>query len=301
MLSKLDIDKELGKEINIYPFNEENIKENSINLSSSQYAWAMKNTECYYNKKDGNLDCHKLNENYEKIEIIKGKSVIRKILGEDYIILAPLSTTLIETKEVIGIGKNIGGTVHSKVGIVSLGIGHNGTMFGPNFCGHSLIAVHNVSDYPLKIKVGETIVSIVFHYLKTGIDKPNATDNGHLDKMAALGIKLSVHETLQLNKDWKRDIDKIREKMCSSKDFKEYKKQLKRSEVKRWLDYINIVNIIIIFIAIGIFYAMQKYCNYLDLNENTNIYTERFWSVGCSGFVVFIIQIILGMIKKSNN
>ena len=41
MFSKYDIEKELGKGISIVPFKKENIKENSINLSASQYAWTM--------------------------------------------------------------------------------------------------------------------------------------------------------------------------------------------------------------------------------------------------------------------
>lgn len=45
MLSILDIQKELGKGINIYPFNGENIKENSIKLSASCHTWSMSDGE----------------------------------------------------------------------------------------------------------------------------------------------------------------------------------------------------------------------------------------------------------------
>ena len=41
MFSRFDIEKEIGKGINIYPFHEQNIKENSINLTLSHNAWAM--------------------------------------------------------------------------------------------------------------------------------------------------------------------------------------------------------------------------------------------------------------------
>ena len=41
MLSRRDIEKELGKGINIIPVIRDNFKENSINLTASQNAWTM--------------------------------------------------------------------------------------------------------------------------------------------------------------------------------------------------------------------------------------------------------------------
>ena len=51
MLSRIDIENELGKGINIVPFNRENIKENSINLSASEYAWSLNGGSYYINNK----------------------------------------------------------------------------------------------------------------------------------------------------------------------------------------------------------------------------------------------------------
>lgn len=48
MLSKRDIQKELGKGINIYPLITENIKENSINFSVSSNCWAGDNGSVYW-------------------------------------------------------------------------------------------------------------------------------------------------------------------------------------------------------------------------------------------------------------
>ena len=41
MLSRRDIEKELGKGINVFPLQKDNIKENSINLTASTYAWTL--------------------------------------------------------------------------------------------------------------------------------------------------------------------------------------------------------------------------------------------------------------------
>lgn len=86
-----------------------------------------------------------------------------------YIVLLPHTTTLIETTEVLGVTNNIGGALHSKVGLVSKGIGHIGTMLGPGYCGHLLIALHNITDDAIAIKVGSTFVSLAFDYLTTQV------------------------------------------------------------------------------------------------------------------------------------
>ena len=296
MLSKIDIDKELGKGINIYPFNEENIKENSINLSASKYAWSMKRGKCYIDD-EGNIHKYNKNNSSREIEIFKGKSSVKEINGEKYIILLPMSTTLVETQEVIAIDNYIGGTYHSRVGIVSLGIGHNGTMFGPNFSGHSLIAIHNVSEYPLKVKVGDNIVSVVFHYLNTPIDFPNATNNGHLDKMSRLGIKLNSTEEQFLDKDWKKKINEVREKMNSSEEFKRYKSKLLKRRIKYLLSYINIKNIIKTIVTLCVFGVLLLVCIRIDKANGNNIWVDRYWNIGFSGILVVILQAIFSSFK----
>lgn len=298
MLSEKDINEELGKGINIYPFNSDNIKENSINLSSSNYCWAMCKGKCYYDDEGKIYKTNNRGNNLHEIQLQKGKNCVKKINNIQYIILLPLSTTLIETKEVIGLDNYIGGTCHSKVGIISQGIGDIGTMFGPNFCGHFLISLHNSTDKPIKLEVGKTIVSLVFHYLKTPIDRPNHTDNAHIDKMSSLGIILSCEETEELNKDWKRNLDDIRSKMKESNEYKKYKDKLKKkkySEVKKYINWRNALIFFIIAIIVGGSYIL---CNYIDSQNKNAIWTNRFWDVGCSGIIVVIIQFILSFLKS---
>lgn len=48
MLSKRDIEKELGKGINIVPVIRDNFKENSINLTVSENAWTQSSATVYW-------------------------------------------------------------------------------------------------------------------------------------------------------------------------------------------------------------------------------------------------------------
>lgn len=170
-----------------------------------------------YNSKSG----HKL----KKFNFIKGKSAVRQIENKKYTVLLPFSTTLIETEEVLAVDNYIGGTYHSKVGMVSLGLGHIGTMLGTNFSGHSLIAIHNVSKEPVKIRVGDTFVSVIFNYLKTPIASKNTTKNGHLEKLGEYGINLNQEDIDYLDEDWKSDINEVRKKMDKDTKFKAYKEE----------------------------------------------------------------------------
>ena len=52
MLSKFDIQKELGKEICVFPLDLSNIKENSINLCAGKFAWSMATREVVFSIKN---------------------------------------------------------------------------------------------------------------------------------------------------------------------------------------------------------------------------------------------------------
>lgn len=288
MLSKIDIIKELSRNINIYPLKKENLKENSINLSASFCAWATISGDVFIDK-NGNVKSYNINnsKNYKKIHLSKGRSAVREINGELTIILLPLSTTLIETEEVLSISNKIGGTYHSKVGIASQGTGHIGTMLGPNFSGHSLIAVHNVSQYPLTIKVGDTFVSVAFNYLDTPLKhNSNSNLNAHIDKLISYGIKLTTEENDFLNEEWKRDILKVKNKMLNNslkKDIKDLKREnLKTYNLDKFKRLLSLIFPIILVCIILI--IIDEICG--------TQFTPWLLNVGLSGIIISIVIVL---------
>ncbi|MBQ7885303.1 MAG: hypothetical protein IJ313_00255 [Clostridia bacterium] len=135
MLSIIDLKKELGKNIYIYPVHIESIKSNSIDLHVSEYAWSL--------------------------------STKKSIHNNGYIVIPPHDTALIYTEESIYVSNHIGGSYHSKVTLVSQGAGHIGTCLDAQYIGCSLIAIHNHSASSLKLKVGSEFVTVHFSYLNT--------------------------------------------------------------------------------------------------------------------------------------
>ncbi|WP_179207979.1 dCTP deaminase domain-containing protein [Clostridium diolis] len=140
-LSDKDIKRLLGYHIFIYPFNKENLKASSYNLTASKFAFV------------------KVKENGEE----KQKLIVK----DGNIIIPKGKTGIIETRESIYVSKWITGTYHSKVKLVNRGLGHIGTTLDPCYFGVSAIALHNTTDEDIPIKVGDTIATMMFYSLKS--------------------------------------------------------------------------------------------------------------------------------------
>lgn len=158
MLSNFSIAKELNKNIFIYPLNKGNIRGATVNLTASEYAWSLKTKQSIVN------------------------NGVIKIPAND--------TALIVTKEILHVTSKIAGTYHSKVKLVSKGLGHIGTTLDPMWYGYSLVAVHNVSDKDVDLNCNDTFVSLTFHYLDKPL-KETTLDNhsGRTDILSGLGIQ----------------------------------------------------------------------------------------------------------------
>ena len=156
MLSREDIYREIGKNIFICPLNIDNFRDNSIDLTASRFAWTT-DKKYIYNSKDKSIT-------------VPGHK-----------------TACILTKESIFVSSKIGGSYHSRVSLAKAGFGHIGTMLDPEYCGQSLIVLHNTTDLDLSIKEGDRLVSIVFHYLNTPInERVLATPPSHSNKVSEL-------------------------------------------------------------------------------------------------------------------
>lgn len=192
ILSDVDIRREIGKNILIYPFQEEYLKGASYNLSASNLAWDLETKRNIYDDQD--------------------KAVI----------ISPNSTAVIETNETIWVSQKIAGTYHSRVSQVSHGTGHIGTTLDPNYIGPSLIAVHNHSKEAVKIPVAtEPFLTLTFHYLHTPSRKEqHGNSHARRDILATLGITLTPEENQALDQSYMSDKEALRTKLGECPDYK---------------------------------------------------------------------------------
>ena len=209
MLSVEDIYREMGKNIYICPIDIANFRDNSIDLTASEFAWTSKGEYIY----DSDTDT---------------------------ITVPPHETACILTREAIYISGKVGGTYHSRVSLAMQGFGHIGTMLDPEYCGQSLIMLHNTTDTEQKIaditgsEHGVRIVSVVFYYVDTPIyEKGLATPPGHqekiskIDKQNRYGVWLNDNKWVNNPKNLKaRYKEKYEKKFLERKKWYAKKKPL---------------------------------------------------------------------------
>ncbi len=137
MLSYVDIKKEIGKNIFVYPLHISSIKSNSLDMHASRFAWSLSTKQS-------------------------------TVQGDD-IVIFPGDTVLIYTEESIFVSEKIGGSYHSKVTLVSKGLSHISTALDAQYMGSSLIAIHNYSNTEYRMRVGSEFVTLHFWYLNSPI------------------------------------------------------------------------------------------------------------------------------------
>ena len=198
MLSRTDIIKELGKGISFYPFSGDKIKGNALNLTVSEYAWSLCSGSIWIDSSDNIFSMRpSIPNNYTEYKIYEKKSAVIEHKGVKYVVLLPLSTTLIETNEVISIGNNIGGEYNSKVKLVSKGACHIGTYLEPNYRGHSLIAIHSISQYPILLPLNSVFAAITFSYLHREVSQSlRGAPGSRFEILNSVGIFLTEHEKM---------------------------------------------------------------------------------------------------------
>lgn len=187
-LSNVDIEREIGRNIYIYPFSKSKLRGASYNLTASKLAWSLQTKKSIYDAKT------------------------------DTLIIPQRTSALIETNEAIWVSLKIAGTYHSKVSLVSKGLSHIGTTLDPEYVGSSLIAVHNHSDQDIFIRPGETFVTLIFQYVRTKSSVKPGNDPGRPDVLR--GYILNPEEEAWLDQDFRKIPDRLKNKLAESEDYK---------------------------------------------------------------------------------
>lgn len=242
MLSIVDIKKELGKNIYIYPLNTNSIKSNSVDLRASRFAWSLNTKHSIY--QDGQI------------------------------IIPNHDTALIYTQESIYVSRRIGGTYHSKVTLVAKGLGHISTTLDAQYIGNSIIAIHNTSDNDVQINEGDEFITLQFWYLHTADYYQAQTHDNFPGHPSILDGYYDVKEFTdwQDKNLWTKRKDVLLNVMKDSDEYKQCKADLKREinefgrfKINRWLLLVCILAVILVllctpayFIACGSISSVAK-------------------------------------------
>ena len=147
---------------------------------------------------------------------------------QKYVIIQPHDTVLISTREYIKVSREIIGTIHSRVSIVSQGFGHISTTLDPKWEGPLLIALNNPSSGKKKLILEEnghshSFATLIFYHLKTSSTSefeasPNRIDilNIYRAKPGTLK-KMIFHKKLKSYNEFIDKIQDITDKMYENK------------------------------------------------------------------------------------
>lgn len=111
---------------------------------------------CPYSK--ANLTPVGYNLSFSRFIISNRRKAFVKIIHKNkewYFILKPFDSALILTRESIWVSKFIGGTFHSKVSMVTKGLGHVSTTLDPGWYGQLLVPINNPTKEKIKIVIAK--------------------------------------------------------------------------------------------------------------------------------------------------
>ncbi|NBD14910.1 MAG: deoxycytidine triphosphate deaminase [Cyanobacteria bacterium] len=264
-LSNVDIEKELIQgNILIYPFKRDNIKGASYNFTVGQFAYRIPD-----NPNDAK-------SSYESVYDSVNKRIV----------LPPKSTVLVATNESIWVSPKIAGTYHSKVKLVSKGIGHIGTTLDPGYLGVALVALHNLSESEVPLQVEEeTFVSITFHYLKTQATVEHDNDPGRPDLVAMIAPNEEDRKWLEIH--YRRNKNELKKALNEDSDFEKFKKSYSE-KWRRVLDYMPYI-ICLILIALGV------YLSNFSSNKRIDFFADKLTT---GALAVVIVQIFSDMRRR---
>ena len=219
VLSERDIIRELGRKIIVLPFSnkEDNLRGCDIKLKASRFAYIFE----------------KSSPNFPHPNRCK-------VNGEVLLIPAH-KTAIVWTEEFIYINNSLCGSLHSKVKLVSKGLGHIGTRVNPNWGGILAIALHNHSSSDIEIGVGDDIAYLRLHRLtsksyaprETGGKLADVTSDGYVPPKELQQWLEERHKTWEEN-DVETFCKKYRNHIPYQDAMKEYQDVLRRLDFTRW-------------------------------------------------------------------
>ena len=224
MLSDVDIIKELGKNLEIYPLIKDNIKGGSVNFTASKMAWSVLTKNTAYDEMNNEIiiDCN--------------------------------DTTLILTEEIFAVSEKIAGTFHSRVAEASEGLGHISTVINPGWCGRPLIAVNNRTNNKITIKVGEPFVIMILEYLHTPSSiKIDSRKTSRFDILH--NYNLNSSERKKIYEDDFQNINDLKRFTKENKVYEDVKKtRAKKINIKKYFQ-------IVVALASAVFIIYLTYKN----------------------------------------
>jgi deoxycytidine triphosphate deaminase len=220
VLSDRDIVRNLGRGILIYPFKPESVKACRVCLTASEYAYAI-------GKK-------------QRLIIQTEQKVGSSGQEQKFFYIPAKDTALIWSDESIHFNRYFCGSIHSRVGLASQGTGHLGTTVNPGWSGVLCIAIHNLSDNPIRINVKDVDVPIAYlvvYKLSSESLAENKDTPGRLDLLKGFPNRSEIDDWFndRSNKWMVGDTNLLEKKLKDSETYRKIKRSAPQSFILQYV------------------------------------------------------------------
>lgn len=249
LMTDVDINKALGKDIVIEPFLEDLLTPVGYDFTVGDFVFSLE------------------------------KGLLE--LKDGVYHLPPKSTIQILTKESLWVSNRIGGTFHSKVSLVSKGLSHISTTLDPGWYGPLLITFRNNMDQQIPIKIDDAFVTLIFFKVLTPTQskhwKPEFRKDiltGQLNNQTENYIKKiqSIIGDPRVLKEFEKKVKYANRPMIS--------KIIDTSKNKKWKEILNKGGVNIIYLSIIGLIILPFYGNWIKelfiiINYDSSIFTVQ--------------------------
>ncbi len=192
MLSDIDLNNALGKDIMIYPFSSSNTEGASVFIDASKLAWSRKTKA--------------------------------KIFEDGKIIIPKNDTAIIVSKESLYVSRRYAATCHARVLNVAKGLGHISTVIKLGSFAPLLISIRNHTDEDIPLNL-DKIAVITFHRLRSKAATSFLGSNTTSKVFSGLGIKLTADDDDLLEENTFKYKEAMLQKLQSCSDYVAFKKR----------------------------------------------------------------------------
>ncbi len=238
VLSDQDVIGEVGRNLLIYPFKEASLQGDCLAVTASDYAYSIEQ---------------------RKLVDIQTDPVKPK---KRFFSVPKKETVLVWTNECLWLSNSFCGSIHSRVKLVSKGIGHHGTRVNPNWAGILCITLQNLSNADIQISIGEVIAYLRFYKLSSKSLTPrNLDEPARLDVLPdGCPVPDKLREWIYSENRWRRgNEDTLRKLLNKSTDYQEVKKTFQQKSrryqielfLKRWTPPLVVAALILVYLWIN--------------------------------------------------
>jgi deoxycytidine triphosphate deaminase len=203
------------------------------------------------------------------------------------------ATVQILTKETLWLSPRLGGTVHSRVLLVSQGLTHISTTIDPCWSGPLLITMTNLSARTVELAASSTFATVVFHTLKTRTETIDPTFSWIREFLTEQVLNARSEEYVRRVAKIVADrhiTEQFRLKLAEA-NRPLYERLRSRMVSYRWMSILNFLETMLLWAGLFAIASLHDYWNTVRPWFNDIPYDSKIFAAQVAAFIALLIFI----------